>query len=200
MFYHSIIFAKQGRSHRPSPPWGRILGFLAVLLGFRCLNWARGPLNHGPRIAGQIAGRREHRASSIEHRASSIEPRLPGRRGQRFANRDAWATVQPIRFSPHGEGGLGPDSLFKTESPGQKKTRRESFPAGWLMLCGLDQAASNSTAARCAFAFNFPPVPSPSRLDAMLNDAPRFLIGWWSACHVTVLNAPHKVPRVDSIS
>ena len=59
---------------------------------------------------------------------------LPGRTrqasGQRFANRDAWAMGQPIRFSPHGEGGLGHDSLFETDrpnrAPGNKRTKEKA--------------------------------------------------------------------------
>ena len=52
---------------------------------------------------------------------SSPAPQLPAPSSQlcgpRFANRAPCTMGQPIRFSPHGEGGLGHDSLFKTDRP-----------------------------------------------------------------------------------
>ena len=91
--------------------------------------WAthRGPAS---RQAGASIEPRRHRApaaSSIEHRASSIEPR------QRFANRGPCTMGQPIRFTPHEAGGLGPDSLFKTESPGDNGTKEKARAMAGLL-------------------------------------------------------------------
>ena len=89
MFFHRIIFGKQGRSHRPSPPLGLIRGFFPVFRRLGCQMRGAGPSHPGP--AGGQAG------------------------GQRFANRGPCATVHAIRLSPHGAGGLGHDSLNKTD-------------------------------------------------------------------------------------